>query len=161
MARPGPTRAPLINTISANQTTPTINDWPRKSPLIATLTFVIFCALTSRSIQLGWIFIWVQASSGIPMVIYFGDPLWVNTCVGWVNQHSRDHFLTVKGALRHSHLPRDPLVRKEPEWAPTALYLWGKIYLWLRFYNFKSAHKQHSPPSWNADFFFTPVTITP
>ena len=80
----------------------------QKIPLIATLTFVIFCALTSRSKQLGWIFtaIWVQASSGIPMVIYFGDSLWVNTCVGWVNQHSRDHFLTFKGALRHSHLPR-------------------------------------------------------
>ena len=28
----------------------------QKIPLIATLTFVIFCALTSRSKQLGWIF---------------------------------------------------------------------------------------------------------
>ena len=39
--------------------------------------------------------------------LFWGSTVSQHLCwLGRVNQHSRDHFLTFKGALRHSHLPR-------------------------------------------------------
>ena len=68
--------------------------------------------------------------------LFWGSTVSQHLCwLGRVNQHSRDHFLTFKGALRHSHLPS---CEKRTRMGTNSFVSVGEIY------NFKSAHKQHS-----------------